>query len=213
MTCTFESAAATRRPLIRRPKRTLATLALGLTALGVAVGSGADFSAQTANPSNTFSAGALSMDNSRSGAAILSATNLKPGGTEQTGLVDIKNTGSIDGNFTVSRDQVTSSDSGAQNPTPFANKVIVSILDCGKARIDNGPYGPEQHDPTCGDGDDQVRYVGTLGAQNAPIDLGTFHAGDQHRYLFGANLDPSTGNEYSGDGSSARFVFDAVQKP
>lgn len=211
MTCMTDTAEAPRRPLIRRPKRTLGTLALGLCALGVAVGSGADFSAQTANPSNTFSAGSLSMDNSKSGAAIFQANNLKPGGTEQTGIVDIKNTGSIDGVFTVTRDQLTSSDSGQQNPTPFANKVIASIMDCGKAGTVNGPYGPEQHDATCGDGDDQLVYVGTLGSQNAPIALGTFHPGDQHRYSFGANLDPSTGDEYAGDGSSARYVFDAVQ--
>src|SRR4051812_45442882 len=86
-----------RRPLIKRPKRTLGPLALGLAALGVAVGSGADFSAETANPSNTFSAGSLSMDNSKDGAAILSASNMQPGGEPQTGVVDIKNTGSIDG--------------------------------------------------------------------------------------------------------------------
>jgi hypothetical protein len=213
MTCTFESAATGRTPLIRRPKRTLATLALGLCALGVAVGSGADFSAQTANPSNTFSSGSLSMDNSKDGAAILEATGLTPGGTEKTGVVDIKNTGSMDGAFTVSRDQLTSSDSGEPNPTPFANKVITSIVDCGKAGTVNTPYGSEQRDAACGDGDDELLYVGTLGTQNAPIDLGTFHPGDQHRYSFGANLDPSAGDEYQGDGSSARFVFDAVQKP
>src|SRR3954471_3393561 len=83
-----------RPPLIRRPKRTLGALALGLCALGVAIGSGADFSAQTANPSNTFSAGSLRMDNSRDGSAIFAPTNMKPGGQAQTGLVDIRNTGS-----------------------------------------------------------------------------------------------------------------------
>src|SRR4051812_35723464 len=92
MTCISETAGPQGRPLIRRPKRTLGTLALGLCALGVAVGSGADFSAQTANPSNTFSAGSLTMDNSKSGAAIFQADNLSPGGTARTGVVDIKNT-------------------------------------------------------------------------------------------------------------------------
>jgi hypothetical protein len=43
-------------------KRTLATLALGLIAVATAVGSGADFTARTANPNNTFSAGSLSME-------------------------------------------------------------------------------------------------------------------------------------------------------
>jgi spore coat-associated protein N len=211
MTCISETAGPQMRPLIRRPKRTLGTLALGLCALGVAIGSGADFSAQTANPSNTFSAGSLSMDNSKSGAAIFQADDLKPGGTERTGVVDIKNTGSIDGVFKVTRDQLTSSDGGTPNPTPFADKVITSIVDCGKPGTAFGPYGPEPYDPTCGDADDQIVYVGTLGSQNAPIDLGTFHAGDKHRYQFGANLSPSAGDEYAGDGASARYVFDAVQ--
>ena len=95
-----------RTPRDSRPKGTLAALALGLAAIATAVGSGADFSARTANPSNTFSAGALSMENSKDGTAIFSPTGMKPGGAAQTGIVDIKNTGSIDG---------VSSSSGSSN--------------------------------------------------------------------------------------------------
>lgn len=201
------------RQLIRRPKRTLGALALGLCAIGVAVGSGADFTARTANPSNTFSAGSLSMDNSKNGAAIFSPSNMKPGGAAQTGVVDIKNTGSIDGVFTLSRDQLTSSDSGTPNPTPFASKIGVWIVDCGKYSIANGAYGPEIVTPACGDADDSTLYNGTLANQSAALGLGTYHPGDQHRYWFGGSLDPSAGNEYADDGSSARYVFDAVQTP
>ena len=50
--------------LASRPKRTLGALVVVLAAVGVAVGSGANFTAQTANPSNTFSAGTLTMSNS-----------------------------------------------------------------------------------------------------------------------------------------------------
>ena len=195
----------------RRPKRTLGALALGLCAIGVAVGSGADFHAETANPSNTFSAGSLSMDNSRNGAAILNATDMKPGGQAQTGTVDIKNTGSIDGNFKLSRDQLTSSDSGPPNPSPFANKVFVWVVDCGAYFTSNTPYGTEINAPVCGDPDDSTLYNGTLANQNASIGLGTFHPGDQHRYWFGAYLDSSAGNEYGGDGASARYLFEADQ--
>jgi hypothetical protein len=201
------------RQLIRRPKRTLGALALALCAIGVAIGSGADFTARTANPSNTFSAGSLSMDNSKNGAAIFSATNMKPGGAAQTGVVDIKNTGTIDGVFTLSRDQLTNSDGGDPNPTPFASKVGVSIVDCGKYMVVNGPYGPETVTPTCGDENDSTVYNGTLANHNAPVELGIYHPGDQHRYRFGGSLDASAGNEYTGDGSSARYVFDAVQTP
>ena len=57
--------------LAAKPKRTIGVLALALAAVGVAVGSGANFSAQSANPSNTFTAGTLTMANSKDGAAIL----------------------------------------------------------------------------------------------------------------------------------------------
>jgi spore coat-associated protein N len=201
------------RQQIKRPRRTLGALALALCAIGVAIGSGADFSARTANPSNTFSAGSLTMDNSKSGAAIFSATNMKPGGAAQTGVVDIKNTGSIDGVFKLTRDQLTSSDSGDVNPTPFASKVGVWVVDCGKFTLVNNAYGQELVTPTCGDQNDSTLYNGTLANENTAVELGTFHPGDQHRYWFGGTLDGSAGNEYSGDGSSARYVFDAVQTP
>jgi hypothetical protein len=199
--------------IVRRPKRTLGTLALGLCALGVAIGSGADFTAQTANPSNTFSAGSLSMDNSKNGSAIFAPTNMRPGGPAQTGVVDIKNTGSVDGAFTLSRDELTSTDGGVASPTPFATKINVKIVDCGKFTIWYGPYGPVPVTPTCGDADDSSVYDGTLAGENADLELGTYRPGDQHRYQFGGSLDASAGNEYFDDGASARYVFDAVETP
>jgi hypothetical protein len=194
-------------------KRTLASLALGLIAIATAVGSGADFSARTANPSNTFSAGALSMENSKDGTAILNATNLKPGHAPKSGVVDIKNTGSIDGVFTVSRDQLTSTDAGNDNPSPFETKLAIGIVDCGKFTTSNTAYGPEPVTPTCGDSDDTTLYLGSLANQNSPVELGTYQPGEKHRYDFEASLAASAGNEYQGDGASARYVFDATQKP
>jgi hypothetical protein len=200
-------------PATRHRKRTLATLALGLLALATAVGSGADFSARTANPSNTFSTGTLSMENSKDGTAILDASNLKPGADPKTGIVDIKNTGSIDGVFKLTRDQLTNTDNGNDNPAPFASKVAVGIVDCGQFTTVNGPYGPYPVTPTCGDQDDTTLYLGSLANQNSPLDLGTYAPGEKHRYDFEGSLDQSVGNEYQGDGASARYVFDATQKP
>lgn len=196
-----------------RHKRTLSALALGLCAVGLAVGSGADFTARTANPSNVFSAGALSMENSKDGSAILSATGMKPGAAPRTGIVDIKNTGSIDGRFTVSRDQLTNTDPGGDNPIQFAAKVVVAIVDCGQFTTANTPYGSEPVTPTCGDQDDHTVYLGPLSIQNGDFELGTYAPGEKHRYEFEASLDNSAGNEYSGDSSSARYVFDAKQTP
>jgi hypothetical protein len=198
---------------IRRPKRTLGALALGLCAVGLAVGSGADFSARTANPSNVFSAGSLSMTNSKDGTAILNAAGMKPGAAPKTGVVDIANTGSVSGRFTLSRDQLTNTDVNNDNSIQFAAKVVVGVVDCGEFTTTSGPYGPVDVTPTCGDQDDHTLTLGPLSIQNSEIELGTYDAGEKHRYEFEASLDSSAGNEYSGDGSSARYVFDAKQTP
>src|SRR4051812_22028204 len=194
-------------------KRTLASLALGLLAIATAVGSGADFSARTANPSNTFSAGALSMENSKDGTAILNAHDLKPGDTPKTGVVDIENTGSIEGVFKVSRDELTNSDSNNDDPSPFATKVAIGVVDCGKFGINYTAYGPEPATPICGDADDHTLYLGSLASQNSPIELGTYQPGEKHRYDFEASLDANAGDAYQGDSASARYVFDATKKP
>jgi spore coat-associated protein N len=181
--------------LAAHPKRTLGVLALVLVAVGVAVGSGADFSAQSANPGNTFTAGTLTMDNSKDGTAILSvgaSPGWKPGQTE-TGTVDIQNTGSLAGTFSLSRDQLTNSD----GTNPMSDKVDLVVEDCGT-------------DLTCGVGDVE-KYNGTLTAMNSSIALGTFAAAEEHRYEFTATFNSSAGNVYQGDNTSARFVWDAVQ--
>ena len=153
------------------------------------------------------------MENSKDGTAIFSPTDMKPGGAPQTGVVDIKNTGSIDGVFKLSRDQLTNADHGSDNPVPFASKVADGIVDCGRYSIANGPYGPEQVTPACGDSDDHTLYLGSLTNENGELALGTYQPGEQRRYRFEASLDSSAGIEFAGDSSSARYVFDAVQTP
>ncbi|MEA2428734.1 MAG: hypothetical protein QOF37_2362 [Thermoleophilaceae bacterium] len=188
---------------ISHPKRTIVALATGLAAVGVAVGSGADFSAQSANPSNTFSAGSLTMDDSRAGAAIFSPSNMKPGAPPETGTVDIANTGSIAGTFSLSRDRLASTDTGTPNPTAFADKVNLTVVDCGTGDA-----------PACGNADDVTVYDNaTLAAMDGSIALGTFAPGEKHRFRFAAQLDSSTGDEYEGDSAAARFVWDAIQTP
>src|SRR5205085_12703437 len=85
------------KALRANPRKVLAALATVLVAVGVTVASGATFTAQTANPSNTFSAGTLSMTNSNAGAAILTASNMKPADPATKGTVVIKNTGTVAG--------------------------------------------------------------------------------------------------------------------
>jgi hypothetical protein len=115
--------------------------------------------------------------------------------------------------FSLTRDQLTNTDTGTTNPAPFATKVNIKIVDCGKYAMFNGQPVPNATPPTCGDPDDSLLYNGTLGGENSSHGLGVFHPGEQHRYQFGGSLDSSAGNEYANDGSSARYVWDAVQTP
>src|SRR3954464_2598993 len=85
------------RVLAANPRLALGALLTLLLAAGAVVGSGADFTASSANPANTFASGTLSIVNSKEGAAVLTASNLKPGGTAATGTVDIQNSGSLAG--------------------------------------------------------------------------------------------------------------------
>jgi hypothetical protein len=185
--------------LIKRPKRTLAALTAVLAAVGVAVGSGADFTAEAANPSNTFAAGTLSIDNSKDGAAIFTPANMRPGGPTQTGVVDVENSGSLAGTFSLSMDNLTNSDA----TYPLSEKINLVVTDCG---LYSGATAPD-----CGDADDDVVYDGTLDAMTSSVALGSYSAADKHRYEFAATLDSSAGNEYQGDDAGARFKWNAVQ--
>jgi hypothetical protein len=182
--------------LAARPKRTLGVLVGVLAAVGVAVGSGANFTAQTANPSNTFSAGTLSMSNSLDGAAILTAGNMKPGDTAN-GTVDIQNTGSLSGTFSLSRSALNDSD-GAN---PMSQRLDLVVKDCGD--FSSGT-------PTCDAGDPNV-YTGTLAAMTGSSALGTYAPNEQHRYQFTVTFQSAAGNVYQGDSSTATFQWDAVQ--
>jgi hypothetical protein len=185
-----------------QPRKALAALVTLLAATGTVVASGADFTASSANPANTFSSGTLSIGNSQDGTAILSAPGLRPGDPAATGVVDIENTGSLSGAFTLSRGAVTDSDTA----NPLSAKLNMTVVDCGTFAGSTAP--------TCGDGDDAPKYTGTLADMgtggHAVGALGTFAAGAKHRYRFTVALDGSAGNAYQGDSSSVRFDFDAA---
>jgi spore coat-associated protein N len=68
---------------------TLVVLALLAVTLQTIVFSGANFSAVSRNPSQSFTAGTVSHINDKSGQAILTATNLRPGASSAPGLVTI----------------------------------------------------------------------------------------------------------------------------
>ncbi|HEX8086107.1 MAG TPA: TasA family protein [Solirubrobacteraceae bacterium] len=189
--------------LIKQPKRALGALAVLVAATGVVVGSGANFSASTANPTNTFSAGTLSMSNSKNGAAILSASGLKPGDTPTTGTVDIQNTGSLAGNFSVSRTSLTNTDA----TNPLSGKLNLVIKDCGEWP------DPSTVEP-CGDGDDTTVYgspAATVAAMTSAVSLGNYSANEKHRYEFSVQLDSSATDAYQNGQSTVEFTWNAVQ--
>jgi spore coat-associated protein N len=191
------------RVLVANPRLALGALLTLLLAAGAVVGSGADFTASSANPANTFSAGTLSISNSKEGAAVLTASGLRPGGTAATGTVDIQNSGGLGGVFTLSRTAPVDSD-GAN---PLSGKLNLTVVDCGAFA---GAVAP-----TCGDGDDVSKYSGGTIAQMGTTGhlvsgLGTYAASEKHRYQFTVQLDGTAGNPYQGDTSSVEFDFDAA---
>ena len=108
--------------LAAHPRRTLGALAVILAAVGITVGSGANFTASAANPGNAFSTGTLVIANSPS-TALLSVTGMKPGDSPSS-TVDITNTGSLAGDFVLK----------TANPTGYAallSQLQVTVLDCG----------------------------------------------------------------------------------
>jgi hypothetical protein len=182
--------------LTSQPKLALGALLTLLLAAGAVVGSGADFTASSANPSNTFASGTLSIVNSNQGVAVLSASAMRPGEAAQVGTVDIRNSGSLSGDFTLVRGAVSNSAAG----NPLAAKLNVEVVDCGT--FSGGTP------PTC-DGGDPTIYTGTL-ADVATSSLGNYAAGAEHRYRFEVGLDGTAGNAYQGDSATVEFDFNAA---
>jgi spore coat-associated protein N len=186
--------------LAANPRRALAALATVLVAVGVTGASGANFNAASANPSNTFTAGSLGMENSKDNAAILTASNMRPGDTPTYGTVDIKNTGSLSGPFTLAKGSVSDSDSG----NPMSAKLNLTVVDCGN--FASGTPTCEVSDPVVYTG--TIDEMGTAGHLVGP--LGSFGAGEQHRYRFGVQLDGSATNAYQSDSSTVEFLWTAT---
>ena len=176
-----------------KPGRAIGALAVLLAAIGVAVGSSASFTASSANPSNTFASGTLSILNSKEGVAVLTASGMKPGDSA-SGTVDVENTGSLSGAFTLGKSGIVDSDA----TNPLSAKLNLVVKDCGDFSAGT---------PTC-DAGDPVLYSGTI-ASMGTVALGTFAASDKHRYEFAVTFDSSADNVYQGDSSSVQFDWNA----
>jgi hypothetical protein len=183
--------------LVSRPRRTLAALATVLVAVGITAASGADFNATSANADTTFATGTLTIENSKEAVAIFaSTTDMRPGDPARTGTVDIKNTGSLSGAFKLTRGTVVDSDAMHK----LSTKLDLVVKDCGD--FSSGT-------PTCGDGDDQVKYTGTIAAMNSDVALGDLAGGVERRYEFSVTVNTSADNNYQGKSSVVPFSWSA----
>lgn len=182
--------------LAQRPRQTIAALAVVLAAAGVAVGSSASFTAQSASATQLFTSGNLSISGPGA-AAILSAGDMVPGDS-RTGTVDIQNSGSVQGAFSFdATDQ--------QGSALLLGKLALVVKDCGKW---SGltPATCEAGDPTLYSGP----VSGLVGAAGGAVALGTWQAGDRHRFEFTTTLPSGTGNEYAGLSGSVVFKWYVV---
>jgi hypothetical protein len=179
-------------------KRRLGALSALLCGAAVAVGSGASFTSATANPSNTFTTGTMSHSNSNDNAAILTATGLKPGDST-SGTVDIGNTGSGAGTFTLSKSNLTNSDA----VNPLSAKLDVLVEDCG---LFSGATPPSCTGATS-------KYSGKIGAMGT-IALGSFATSAKHRYRFTVSFPdsgvPGAENAYQGDDMSIQYDWNGT---
>ena len=92
----------------------------------MAVGSGANFNATSANPGTLITAGTLVVTDSHAGQAILSMSAVKPG-TTTTGSVDIENGGSIPATFTLASTNLVNTPA----TPPLSGKLTLQIQDLG----------------------------------------------------------------------------------
>jgi hypothetical protein len=183
--------------LVARPKRTLAALATVLVAVGITAASGADFTATSANADTTFATGTLTIENSKEAQAIWAGTSdMRPGDPARTGTVDIENSGSLSGAFSLKRGTVADSDGTYK----LSTKLNLVVKDCGD--FSSGA-------PTC-DGGDPVKYTGTIAGMSSDVALGTFAGGEKHRYEFSVTVDGSADNNYQGRSSVVPFSWAAA---
>lgn len=171
------------RFLINNPRRAIVALLTALAATAVAVGSGADFSSHSANPANTFSSGNLVQSNSKSGVAIVTGSNLKPGDV-RSGEVTITNSGSLAGTFKLT-------ESKASNGFGEGDMTLKIDDVSGKSPVSV--------------------YNGDIGKVPAGgIGLGSYAAGEARTYRFTATFAQGSPNSDQGKVAAADYEWDAA---
>jgi hypothetical protein len=169
------------KQLATSPLKTIAALATVLAAAGVAVGSGATFTAQSASPTNSFTSGTLLQSNSKGdGVTIVTGSNLKPGDV-RTGQTTITNTGTLAGTFTLSE---------VNDSNAFRAGVLDLVIDQVSGGVTTNVY------------------TGDLGGVGS-VDLGSFAPNEARTYKYSVTLDAAASNNTDqGKTATADYVFD-----
>jgi spore coat-associated protein N len=181
---------------VASPRKLMGALLMLLVAGGLAVGSGASFTSQTASPGNLITAGALTANNDKkhngTEGAIFHADNMKPGDTV-TGTVTVSNTGNVDGDFSLAMAAPTLSGTGSN----LSNRLHLKVeaLDSSNA-VTATPI------------DTVIASVGP-----DPFALGTWAGNTSHKYRFTVTWPTglTDDNDYMSSGVSMDFTWSATQ--
>jgi hypothetical protein len=162
-------------------RKVLVPLATLLAAGAVAVGSGATFTSQSANAASTVTSGTLLQTNSKADAQIFGLSNMKPGDVVN-GTVEIKNTGTLPGTFTLR--ETTSANA-------FDLDMLKLTITTGSTTVYSGNFG--------GLGDNQL------------VDLGQYAAGASKTYTFSVALAANAPDTQQNKTASASYEWVATQ--
>jgi spore coat-associated protein N len=179
------------------PRRLLIALGGLLVASAVALGSGANFNSTSANRGSLITTGTVVVTDSLPGQSILNLSAIKPG-TTNSGAVNITNGGTVPAGFTVAPASLANSPASPA----LSSKLTLLVQDLG--------------DPSCTVSCPAAVtvYSGALGSMGT-LPLGTFAAGETHRYTFSVTF-PDGGpggadNAYGGASITVDYRWTATQ--
>ena len=187
--------------LASRPKRTLGALAVVLAAVGITVGSGANFQATKAN-AGTFAAGKMAITN-ESDKTIFTSANMKPGDSD-SGTVDITNAGTLGGLFYLNQ-TVAPARTGHPEDTALLNRLQLTITDCGPVAA------PDCSTPVGG----AAVYSGPMAGFSSQLNLrnlagsgapAKWAAGQAHHFKFDVAFPDAGGADGSDDAAQGGVV-------
>ena len=161
-----------------------------LIAAGLAVGSGASFTATSASPGNMVTAGALTIDNNKKNngtqTAIFNISAMRPN-TSSSGTVTVTNTGNVPGVFNLALAGTTAGGAGSN----LANRLHLKVEELDALNAVIGTPFPDA-------------VVNTMGATNA---LGTWNGGDTHTYKFTVTWPNGLAGDDAYQGSTLQLDF------